>query len=170
MLVVLETCWQPTPPPTPPAPLRCLQTNGWTEGRECGRPMSLSCTAKWLAPLTHWPLISPWVLSRLGSLRLASGVDIAVLSREKGSRVKTKSADGCHPGGLCQHCKNMSLFGLSSVSGGTPHSLPDSWSGPCFLQRTSRQVSELARNQERHGDEVIGGAIATRLGLGGLQQ
>lgn len=65
-----------------------------------------------LAPLTHWPLISPWVLSRLGSLRLASGVDIAVLSRGKGSRVKTKSADGCHPGGLCKYCKNMSIFGL----------------------------------------------------------
>lgn len=61
-------------------------------------------------------------------------------------------------------------FWLSFISGGTPHSPPQPWSGPCFLQRTAWQVSELASNQERHGDEVISGAIATRLGLGCLQQ
>jgi hypothetical protein len=38
------------------------------------------------------------------------------------------------------------------------------------ILRIEGQVLELACNQERHGDEVIGGAVATRLGLGRLQQ
>jgi hypothetical protein len=58
---------------------------------------------------------------------------------------------------------------VSFVSGGTRHSLLRTWSNPCFLHRVSRQVGELARNQKRHGNEVIRCAIAPRFGFGGLQ-